>query len=377
MNSEKLTGMYINLQLFAKEGPGGEKTEEPTAKKLSDARKDGNVAKSKDIVTAFALMTFFIMLKFFIGSIGEGFLKIFSSVYSRITMFANPYANEITYNSTIALMKGMALDSLGFIWPLFAAGFLITVLGYMLQVKLLFTTKPLKPKFNKMSPAKGIKRMFSKQSIVNLIKSLALVIIIMYVVYGTIIDKLGFWYKWYDVSLMTALSTIGDIVITLGLKISAIYLIVGIGDYFWSKHKYHEDMKMTKQEVKDEYKNSEGDPKVKAQQRRVMQKTSMRRMMQSVPDADVVITNPTHFAVALKYDLDVAKAPIVVAKGADYIAQKIKEKAREANVEIVENRPLARALYANVEINSEIPEELYQAVAEVLAFVYNIKNKTQ
>lgn len=161
----------------------------------------------------------------------------------------------------------------------------------------------------------------------------------------------------------------------LAIKISGIYIIVGVADFIWQKRKFHNDMMMTKQEVKDELKNSEGDPQVKSQQRRVMQKASMRRMMQSVPDADVVITNPTHFAVALKYDLKIAGAPVVVAKGADYVAQKIKDKAREAQVEIVENKPLARALYANVEIGQEIPEELYQAVAEVLAFVYNIKNK--
>ena len=368
--------LELKLQFYAKDGPGGEKTEEPTAKKLDDARKEGNVAKSKDLVTAVTLMAFFFILKVMIGSIGTGMMGLFNSIYSRISTVANPYHDEMNYNTVRALFKDMTVDSIKMTGPIFAVAFIITVVGYLLQVKWKPTTKPLKPKLDKFSPAKGIKRMFSTQSLMNFVKSLALVIICSYVVYTTVVEKIWYWYRWYDVSLMTALGTIGDITINLGIKISAIYLIVGIADYIWSKYKFHNDMKMTKQEVKDEYKNSEGDPQVKAQQRRVMQKASMRRMMQSVPEADVVITNPTHFAVALKYDLDIAKAPIVVAKGADYVAQKIKEKAKENDVEIVENKPLARALYANVEIGSEIPEELYQAVAEVLAFVYNIKNKT-
>lgn len=365
----------INLQLFAKDGPGGEKTEEPTAKKLEDARKDGNVAKSKDLATAIVLLVTFSMLKIFIGRIGTGFMEIYDSVYSRISTFANPFHNEMTYNAVKSIIIDVLVDGAALIWPVALGGYAVTIISYALQFKWQVTTKPLKPKASNISPIKGFKRMFSKQSLVNLVKSLALVIIISYMVYVTIKDKLGYWYRWYDVPLMTAIAAIGDIALSLAIKISAIYLIVGFGDFMWSKHKFHEDMKMTKQEVKDEMKNSEGDPKVKAQQRRVMQKASMRRMMQSIPDADVVITNPTHFAVALKYDLKIAGAPVVVAKGADYVAQKIKDKARESGVEIVENKPLARALYANVEIGSEIPEELYQAVAEVLAFVYNIKNK--
>lgn len=364
----------INLQLFAKDGPGGEKTEEPTAKKLEDARKQGNVAKSRDLVSAMTMLVSFYIIKIFIPKIGTGFLEMFHSIYRRIPTFANPYHDEITYNAAKSLFIDVVMDSAALIWPVLVLAFAVTIVGNVLQFKWKITTTPLKPKFSNINPVKGFKRIFSMQSVINFVKSLALVIIIIYFVYSTMKDKLGYWYRWYDVPLMTAVSAIGDLALSLAIKISAIYIIVGIGDLLWNKHKFHEDMKMTKQEVKDEMKNSEGDPHIKAQQRRVMQKSSMRRMMQSVPDADVVITNPTHFAVALKYDLAIAGAPVVVAKGADYVAQKIKDKAKEANVEIVENKPLARALYANVEIGSEIPEELYQAVAEVLAFVYNIRN---
>ena len=162
--------------------------------------------------------------------------------------------------------------------------------------------------------------------------------------------------------------------INTGIKISIVYLVIGLADFIYQKHKFNEDMKMTKQEVKDEYKNTEGDPQIKGRQRRKMQEVSQKRMMQDVPKADVVITNPTHFAVALKYEAEVSSAPVVLAKGEDYLAQKIKEVARENKIEIVENKPLARMLYHNVDVGAEIPPELYQAVAEVLAAVYKAKN---
>ena len=167
---------------------------------------------------------------------------------------------------------------------------------------------------------------------------------------------------------------VGTLIINTGIKISIVYLVIGLADFIYQKHKFNEDMKMTKQEVKDEYKNTEGDPQIKGRQRRKMQEVSQKRMMQDVPKADVVITNPTHFAVALKYEAKVSSAPVVLAKGEDYLAQKIKEVARENKIEIVENKPLARMLYHNVDVGAEIPPELYQAVAEVLAAVYKAKN---
>ena len=194
-------------------------------------------------------------------------------------------------------------------------------------------------------------------------------------VFQEVSGKRGMLLNLYDISLLEAIQLIGNMVFDLAIKISAVYLIVGMADYIYQKIKFKNDMKMTKQEIKDEYKNSEGDPQIKGQIKQKMRQASMRRMMQDLPSADVVITNPTHFAVALKYEAGKSTAPIVIAKGEDFLAQKIKEAARENNIEIVENRPLARALYANVDIGQEIPEELYQAVAEVLAYVYGLKNK--
>ena len=182
-------------------------------------------------------------------------------------------------------------------------------------------------------------------------------------------------YTLYDISLNQALLLLSDIIFDIGIVICVIYIVVGIIDYVFQKRKFRKDMMMTKQEVKDEWKNTEGSPEVKQKQRQRMAEVSRRRMMQAVPEADVVITNPTHFAVALKYEQNKGRAPVVVAKGEDFLAARIKEAAKENNVEIVENKPLARMLYYNVELNEEIPPELYQAVAEVLAFVYNLKNK--
>jgi flagellar biosynthetic protein FlhB len=167
----------------------------------------------------------------------------------------------------------------------------------------------------------------------------------------------------------------GNLIFDLGFRITAAYMVIAFIDYIYQKYKFKKDMMMTKKEVKDEFKNSEGDPQIKSAQRRRMMEASRRRMMQALPEADVVITNPTHYAVAIKYDADEADAPIVVAKGADYLAQKIKEIAKENDVEIVENKPLARMLFANVEVGELVPPELYKAVAEVLAYVYHLKGK--
>ncbi len=368
---------YYNLQLFAKDGPGGEKTEPATAKKLENARKEGQVAKSKELGNAVSLLALFVVLKIFIGSIGEQLMGGFNSIYAKIP--------DITGNSnrnfTIQLLHELIMDSLLNILllmlPIFGIGVLVAFVVDLVQVKWKVTAKPMKPKFSKLNPLSGFKRIFSMRSLVELLKSVLIIIIIVYVSYTELKDKFIYLFYLYDITIPESLVFIGNLILGLGLKISAVFLIVGFGDLAYQKHKFKEDQKMTKQEVKDEFKNSEGDPQVKGQIRQKMRQASQRRMMQSVPQADVVITNPTHFAVAIKYDPETASAPILLAKGEDYLAQKIKEAARENQIEIVENKPLARAIYFNVEIGAQIPPELYQAVAEVLAFVYKVKNKAQ
>ena len=251
---------------------------------------------------------------------------------------------------------------------------MITFIVTVYQVGWKVTAKPMEPKLSKFNPVNGFKRIFSKDSLFELLKSIVKVGVIAYVAYTNVVDEADNLFILYDISLNQAIALTGNIIIDFGIEISIIFIVIGLIDYIYQKWKFGEDMKMTKQEVKDEYKNTEGNPEIKGRIRQKMREASQRRMMQDVPKADVVITNPTHFAVAIKYDAEVSKAPIVVAKGEDYLAQKIKEVAREHNVEIVENKPLARMLYHNVDIGAEIPPELYQAVAEVLAMVYHMKN---
>lgn len=217
--------------------------------------------------------------------------------------------------------------------------------------------------------------MFSKDKIFDLLKSVAKLAVLFYVVYSSLKDEWGMVVNIYELELYPAVLLVVDTVISVGFKISIVFLILAAIDYYYQRRKFKNDMKMTKQEVKDEYKNTEGNPQIKGRIRSKMQEASRRRMMQSVPEADVVITNPTHLAIALKYDKELADAPVVLAKGADFLAEKIKAAARENKVEIVENKPLARMLYYNVEIGNQIPPELYQMVAEVLAYVYGIQGK--
>lgn len=364
----------LNLQLFAKEGPGGEKTEPASQKKLDDARKKGQVAKSKEIVNSAFLVIVFAFLDFYIGTMGEGFIESFNKFYNIIPKYARE-ASDMNMQVALSVLGEVLSDILILIAPFLALAFIIYFIGDLVQVKWKISGEALKPKFSNLSPLNGFKRMFSKQSLINLLKSTAIVAICIYIVYTEIVENVFALYNLYDVSLTQAIAYCGDMALSIALDISIVYMFVGVADLIFQKRKFKQDMMMTKQEVKDEYKQSEGDPTVRQQIKRKMREVSQRRMMQKLPEADVVITNPTHFAVAIKYDLSIAKAPVVIAKGEDFLALKIKEAAREHNIEIVENKPLARALYHSVDIDEEIPQELYQAVAEVLAVVYNTKKK--
>jgi len=374
MDNETLL-LKLNLQFFAKDGPGGEKTEPATSKKLNDIRKEGQVAKSKELITAVSLMSLFIILKIYLSKLGTGLIDVYTQVYNSISKVVDDSYNGLPIRTAGSVMQQVIIDMIKLVIPILLVAIVIAILGNMLQQKWMVTAKPLQPKFSKISPISGFKRMFSVRQLVELIKSIAMISIIMIVVYNTVKSKMNILLTFYDVGLNTALSTIGSIIIDLGIKISAVFLIVGFADLFYQRIKFKNDNMMTKQEIKDEFKNTEGDPQVKGQIKRRMQEVSRRKMMQQLPEADVVITNPTHFAVALKYEPDAGKAPVVIAKGADYLAFQIKDKAKEYNIAIVENKPLARILYHNIDIGMEIPPELYQAVAEILAVVMRTNNR--
>ncbi len=374
MVDEKLV-LRMNLQFFA-DSDAGDRTEPATAKKLNDARKEGQVAKSSEIVNSVMLISFFVVLRVTVGFMAEQLMDGFPNFYNRISTLAVSKQVDTSLGAVNSLFQEGILELIIAVIPVFAAGFLIAFIGNVVQVKLVVTAKPLMPKFSKLNPINGFKRMFSLQSLINLMKSVLLVAIIGLVSISTIKDNYGLLMNIMDYSLTDAVIQIGTMVLDLAIKISAIYLAVGFVDLIYQKRKFAKDMRMTKQEVKEEFKQTEGDPQIKGQIRRRMREASQRRMMQQLPEADVVITNPTHLAVAIKYDVESRlSAPIVIAKGEDYLAQKIKEVAGEYDIEIVENKPLARALYYNVDIGAEIPQELYEAVAEVLAFVYQLKGK--
>ncbi len=359
----------MRLQFFADEG--ADKTEQATPKKLSDARKKGQVAKSQELSTAVMLLAFFVAVKVFVGFIGERFLGRFKETYQVIDVYV---ADEFGPATAGAFLQDGLIDILFICLPLFAVAVVVAFVVNIAQVKWRVTTDPLKPKLSKFDPIKGFKRIFSKDKLFVLFKDVIKIALIFFVVYSDLVDAAGAVVALYDFSLEQAIVYVGDFVINLGIKLSAIYLIIGLADYIYQKLKFKKDLMMSKQEVKDEYKQQEGDPQVKGKIKSKMREVSQRRMMQKLPEADVVITNPTHFACAIQYDKEVSEAPVLIAKGADYLAQKIKEAAKENGIPIVENKPLARMLYYNVDLESEIPRELYQMTAEVLAYVYRLKN---
>ena len=364
-----------NLQFFAKEGQGGEKTEPATQKKLDDARKEGQVAKSREIANGFGLLALFLVLRFWVGNMGAQMMEVFPGIYNRIPDITTFWRGDMPQTDVTILYRYMLLRVVIIVAPVLIIGVLVAFVCDVAQVKWRPTAKPLMPKFSKLNPISGFKKIISLNSLVELLKSIAKIGLILYVCYNYLKDKWIILLNLYDVSLMQGLGLIAQTVTDLGIRISAIYMIIALADLIYQRVKFSNDMKMTKQEVKEEYKQQEGDPQVKNKIRQKMMEVSRRRMMQALPQADVVITNPTHYAVAVKYDPQVADAPLVVAKGEDYLAQRIKEIAKENHVEIVENKPLARMLYANVDVGQAVPPELYQAVAEVLAFVYHLQGK--
>jgi flagellar biosynthetic protein FlhB len=361
----------INLQLFA-DGPGGEKTEKATSTKREDARTKGTVMKSVEVITALILLTSFFTIRAFSGSI----YKQTSGFVIRVISKYSIADNALSLNSLYEVFLDGLITFILCAGPVLVVALLTAFIANVAQVGFKFSTEAISFKPNKINPINGLKRMFSMKNTVNLLKSLLKVIIIGMLAYTYIRSRLDGLMMMMRVSDIFAIVKMGiDLVFGLVFQICVAMLILAFFDYGYQWWQFEKDLKMTKQEVKEEYKQMEGDPKVKSKIKEKQRQISMQRMMSDVPKADVVITNPTHFAVAIKYDLDVADAPVVLAKGQDYLAHRIRQIARENGVEIVENKPLARSLFESAEIGEKIPVDLYQAVAEVLAFVYNLKNK--
>ena len=357
----------LNLHFF----DAGEKTEQPTARKRQKAREEGQVAKSQELGTAVLLLTTFFALRLFVGYMYERLSGVFHTSFTGIADVDVAF-ERVYITGYVAHLFGQVII---IVLPIMMVSMAAGIMTNLVQVGWHPTAKPLKPKFSKLNPLKGFKRILSMRSIVELVKNLAKLAVILTVVYYTIYGEINRVPQLAEMGIIPAVAFLGMTATQMGINVGAVFLVIAILDLFYQRMKHTKDLRMSKQEVKEEHKNVEGSPETKRRIRQKMREMSMRRMMQEMPKADVVITNPTHYAVALRYDKEVSDAPYVIAKGVDFLAKRIREAAAEHDIEIVENPQLARALYATVNIGSVIPPELYQAVAEILAFVYKLKNK--
>ncbi|MGM8364122.1 flagellar biosynthesis protein FlhB [Virgibacillus sp. W0181] len=356
--------LQLDLQFFA-----GEKTEKATSKKRTDERNKGKVAKSQDVNTAILLLFSFIILAVFGTFMKNNMLALYEYTFTEYIHW------DVTTNTIVQIFKEVMIQLTKIVAPLMVIAIIAGIAANLLQVGILFTTEPLKFDLKKIDPIKGAKRIFSIRALVELLKSLFKIVFI-----GVITFAIIWIYK--DEMMMqslksaeSSLSFFGMVTMIMGISATIALLLLSVMDYIYQRYDFEKNIRMSKQDVKDEHKNIEGDPLIKSKIKEKQRQIAMRRMMSEVPSADVVITNPTHYAIAIKYDEIKAIAPIVVAKGTGHLALKIKEVAQAHKIITVENKPLARALYGSVEIDDAIPENFYQAVAEILAYVYQIEKK--
>lgn len=355
---------WFDLQMFA-----GEKTEKATPRRREEARKKGQVFKSIDLNSAVILIVAFATLN-----------AMFPSMIQTMQAFTAKYlANGSLYDLTPTTMHEMFIDCVIMLvkatLPLIGATALAALLINLIQVGFLFTGESMSPDLQRIDPIQGFTRIFSKRALAEMVKSLLKVGLTGYIVYKVGMSYLYIFPRFMDMEIIVIVKILMAVIFEMAMKVGVALLIIGIADYLFQWWQYEEGLKMSKEEVKQEYKQMEGDPKIKAKIKQRQRELAMKRMMAEVPKADVVITNPTHFAVALRYEAEQMEAPMVVAKGQDFVALRIKEIARAHDVTIVENPELARGLFYVTEIGDVIPDDMFKAVAEVLAFVYRQKRK--
>lgn len=344
-----------------------EKKHPATPRRKEDARKKGQVFKSQEAISALMLMGLVAVLKYWIPSMLERMGQLFPYVLG--------LSSEWTVRSVASLMLNVIWLGVQIMAPIFATGFMIALLANYIQVGFLFTGESMKPQLSRISLISGAKRMFGVKAWVELAKSLTKVILIGYFLYASVRDRLQLFPALQQLDVGQAAIFLGQALMELAWKISISFLVLAALDYLYQRWEYEKNLRMSHEELKQEYKQTEGNPELKSEIKRRQRAMATSRMMQDMKQADVVVTNPTHFAVALRYDQSVQKAPFVVAKGQDQIALRMRELAKEYDLVIMENKPLARALYAQVEIGQGIPADLYKAVAEVLAFVYRLRKR--
>lgn len=354
----------MDLQLF------GEKTEQPTPKRLQKAREDGKTVRSNDLVAGFGLLAFTFAMQGLGATMGQNLWIGMADTFSHLS------GAELTPTSIGDLLQNWSLLFLRTILPVAGIMLVIGLLLGTLQTRFIFTLKPLVPKFETLNPLNGLKRIFSLRTVTELIKGILKLVAVGWIAYSRVLSLVPRFPNLMEQSVTAGVVAMVEMAVGTLQAIGFALLVIGILDYGYQYWEYWRSLKMSKDEVKREHKEQEGSPELKSKQRQRAREMALRRKaLKDVPLADVVITNPTHYAIALKYDPKAGSAPKVTAKGADLLAQRIKTIARENKVPTVENRTLARGLYAAVEVGKLVPPEYYQAVAEVLAFVYNLRRQ--
>jgi flagellar biosynthetic protein FlhB len=349
--------------------PTGEKTEKATPRRKREAREKGQIFKSVEVNTALSMLVMFGVLAVFGRTIVENIKKLLHYFF---TMQA---PDEFGVSAAVSMFGDALWMFMGIIAPVLVATFVAGAVFNLVQVGFIFSPKALSPKFDRINPLSGFKRVFSKKTLIDLVKAIIKIAILAVVAYNEFERHMAEFNGLMGQDVNMATASFVDMILSAGFNLAIAFAIFAPFDYMYQRWKYNKDLMMTKQEVKDEYKLTEGNPQIKGRIAQKQRQMSRMRMVQAVKDADVVITNPTHYAVALEYKEGKNTAPVIIAKGKDYLAQKIKEKAREESVTIVENKPLAQSLYFFCEVGDEVPEDMYKAVAEVLAYVYRMKKK--
>lgn len=346
-----------------------EKTEQATAKRREEAREKGQVAKSREVASVVVLFSCLIYFYFNISGLMQKIMVFMSST------FRSAGQTTITTDNASALLIGFIMKGFFMILPLLVLICIAALAANIIQVGLFFSSSALEPQFSRVDPLKGAKNLLSLKSIVELIKNILKVLIVGSIAYSVVAGEIDNCLSLAEQSIWGVATYMGKTSFKILLSTCWILIMLAILDYLYQRWEYEKSLRMSRQEIKEEFKNSDGDPMIKARIKRLQREMARNRMMAAVPTADVVITNPTHLAVALKYEQEKSIAPYVVAKGAGLIAEKMREVARESQVPIIENKPLAQVLYKVVKIDGMIPENLYRSVAEILAYVYSLRRK--
>ncbi|HEY9070630.1 MAG TPA: flagellar biosynthesis protein FlhB [Candidatus Ozemobacteraceae bacterium] len=364
-NRLRFATLPFDIQMFA-----GEKTEPATEKRREEARERGNIPKSQDLESVAVLLAAFLTLK----SFGPDMISVWSQ-YMRYSL-TSLMGTEITLPHALMLMNQLLIVTLKSLAPVLTAVAVTATSVNLMQVGFLFTLEPFTPDIDRLNPISGLSNIFSWKMIAELVKSILKILVVAYIPYSTLRDRLPEMMRFITLEPMPSVIILMKLLFSMSVRIILLLLALAVGDWFFQRWRYEENLKMSKEDIKEEFKQREGDPKVKAKIRERQRRLASRKMMEEVPKATVVVTNPTHIAVALKYDAEEGmKAPVVVAIGTDLIAQRIKEIATEHGVPIIENKPLARSLLKVVDVGDEIPSELFNAVAEILAQVYAMRKQ--